>query len=155
MSGVVDGEVFPVAQRHADNGKGCARIALAVDGVKDLFVRPAPVVVCPKHIGIPSTGDDAGAFLDARIAYARKQADTRRDVRAGLGSIARGKRSSQQRSEQQSFHLAPGHFGGGCVQVNKISLLNQIGEFISWQSGIFAAVTLQLFNDLTRRQPLP
>jgi hypothetical protein len=50
--------------------------------------------------------------------------------------------------------LAPGHIGGGCVQVNNIALLNQIGESSSWQTGIFAALTLQLFNDLTRRQPL-
>jgi hypothetical protein len=39
--------------------------------------------------------------------------------------------------------------GGGCVQVNNIALLNQIEESISWQTGIFAAVTLQRFNAAT------
>jgi hypothetical protein len=107
--------------------------------------------VRPKHISVPATGDDAGAFHDARVAHASEQPDPWCDVLAGLGSIARGKRRGQQRSQQQSFYLASGHIGGGCLQINNIAFLNQIGESISWQTGIFAAVMLQLFNDL--RQP--
>ena len=66
-----------------------------------------------EHIRVPAAGDDAGAFLDARVAHASEQPDARCDVLAWLGSIARGKRRCQQRSEQQSFYLAPGHIGGG------------------------------------------
>ena len=47
VSRVVDGDVFPIVQRHADNGEGRARVALAVDGVEDLFLWPAAVVVRP------------------------------------------------------------------------------------------------------------
>jgi hypothetical protein len=77
---------------------------------------------------VPAAGDDAGAFLDSWVAHASEQPDARCDVLARLGSIARGERRGQQRSEQQSFYFAPGHIGGGCVQVNNIALLNPIGE---------------------------
>ena len=90
MSGVIDGDVFPIMQRHAGNGERRARVALAVDGVKDLFLRPAAVVVRPVHIRVPAAGDDAGAFLDAWVANVSEQPDARRNVLAGLGGIARG-----------------------------------------------------------------
>src|SRR4030095_2198615 len=45
MSSAVDGNVFPIVQRHADNGEGRARVATAVDRVKDLFLWPAAVIV--------------------------------------------------------------------------------------------------------------
>ena len=89
MSRVVDGDVFPIVQRHADNGEGRARVALAVDGVKDLFLWPAAVVVRPEHIGVPAAGDDAGAFLDSWVANVSEQPDARRNFLAGLGGIAR------------------------------------------------------------------
>src|SRR4029077_9646547 len=81
-----------------------------------------------EHIRVPAAGDDAGAFLDARVAHASEQPDARCDVVARLGSIARGKRRNQQRSEQQSFYLAPGHIGGCRVQLKSIAVLKQIGE---------------------------
>src|SRR5512132_935604 len=65
VSRVVDGEVFPIVQRHADNGEGRAGVALAVDRVKDLFLWPAAVVVRPEHT-VPAAGADGGAFLDSR-----------------------------------------------------------------------------------------
>jgi hypothetical protein len=34
--------------------------------------------------------------------------------------------------------LAPGHIGGCRVQLKSIAVLNQIGESISWQTGIIA-----------------
>ena len=92
MASAVDSDVFPIVKRHVDNGKGRARVALTVNGVEDLFLRPAAVVVGPKHTGIPSTGDDAGAFLDARVAYASEQPDARCEVLVELGGVARVKR---------------------------------------------------------------
>jgi hypothetical protein len=70
MSSAVDSEVFPIMQRHVDNRERRARVALAVDGVEDLFLRATAVVVRPKHIGVLAAGDDTGAFNDARVAYA-------------------------------------------------------------------------------------
>ncbi len=88
MSSAVDGEVFPIVQRHADNGEGRARVALAVDRVKDLFLSPAAVVVRPVHT-VPAAGDDAGAFLDSWVANVSEQPDARLNFLAGLGGIAR------------------------------------------------------------------
>jgi hypothetical protein len=90
--------------------EGRAHIALAVDSVKD-FLQSASVVVCPEHIGIASAGYDTGAFLDPRIAGPDDQPDARRDFLTGrrLDDIARGSRRHQQRSKQESSHLAPGH----------------------------------------------
>jgi len=97
VSGVVDGDVFPIVQRHVDDGERRARVALAVDGVENLFLRPASVVVGPVHIDVPAAGDDAGAFLDAQVVYTGDQPDTRRNFLAGSGlGIARGQRRSQQ-----------------------------------------------------------
>jgi len=62
-----------------------------------LFLRPAAVVVRPVHIDVPAASDDAGAFLDAQVAYASDQPDTGRNFLARLGlGIARGQRRSQQ-----------------------------------------------------------
>ena len=103
VSSAVDGDVFPIVQRHADNGEGRARVALAVDRVKDLFLWPAAVVVRPVHIRVPAAGDDAGAFLDARVAHASEQPDARRDFLAGLGSIARGKNAASNEASSRVF----------------------------------------------------
>ena len=97
VSTVIDRDVFPIVQRRANNGEECARVTLTVDGVKHLFLRPATVVVRPVHIDVPAAGDDAGAFLDAQIAYSGDQPDTRRNFLAGLDlGIARGQRRGQQ-----------------------------------------------------------
>jgi hypothetical protein len=61
----------------AMTGKDARVFALAVDGVEDLFLRPAAIVVCPEHIRVPAAGDDAGTFLDARVAHASEQPDAR------------------------------------------------------------------------------
>ena len=91
MPRIVDGDVFPVVERGTDDREGSERLALAVDGVEDLFLRPAAVVVRPEHIGEPAAGDNAGAFLDAQVAHAGEQPDARRDFPTGhaLGGIAR------------------------------------------------------------------
>lgn len=89
MSSAVNGEVFPIMQRHADNGEGCARVAIAVDRIKDLLLWAAAVVVRPKHIALPAAGDHAGAFLDLWVANVSEQSDARRNFLAGLGGIGR------------------------------------------------------------------
>ena len=88
MSSAVDGEVFPIMQRHADNWEGRARVALAVDDVEHLFLWSAAVVMRPVHIGVPAADDDARAFLDALVANVSEQPDARRNFLAGLGGIA-------------------------------------------------------------------
>jgi hypothetical protein len=67
--------------------------------------------VCPEHVGIPATGDDAGTFRDALITYARDQPDTRHDFFAGLGlgDVASGQRGKQERRKEQSSYLVSGH----------------------------------------------
>src|SRR5207237_1875458 len=83
VSTVIDRDVFPIVQRRANNGEECARVTLTVDGVKQLFLRPATVVVRPVHIGVPAAGDDADALLVAHIAYSDVQSDTRRTLMSG------------------------------------------------------------------------
>ena len=82
--------------------EGRARLALAVDGIEDLLLRSTAVVVCPEHVGIPTAGDDAGAFRDARVAFVRDQSDARRELLAGLGLATLQAVSGENRKEESS-----------------------------------------------------
>ena len=98
MSRVVDGDVLPVVERRTDDREGGVRLTLAIDGIENLFLRPAAVVVRSEHVVVAPAGDNSGAFHDAEVAHPSEQPDTRRDflTEIELGGMARGQRRDQQ-----------------------------------------------------------
>ena len=92
MPRVVDGNILPIVERRTGDRESCVRVTLAVNGVKDLLLRAAAVVVGPEYIRVAATGDDTGAFLDPHIAHVGKKLHAGRDFLTGLrlGDTAHG-----------------------------------------------------------------